>query len=185
MISENRIRQIVKESIKHVLNESSDTRKLYHCVNPYMPLQDAIHSVVNNGLLVHDNGERGSGIWFNVGEPFYPDFRGMIVSIMATPENIERFRIVDDYSQMFARESIPFEFLTVEQIPFCSFNGNIMTSFEFINKNRDTLGDFIDILNKSTYPNIVVFKDVVDRFSGQILDWNKLTNPNVKLMNIL
>lgn len=180
-MNKNRIEQIVEQSIKKVLNESVYTRKLYHCVMSDMALKDTINSVVNNGLLIHDNGERGPGIWFNVGEPFYPNFRGMIVSIMATPENIERFRMVDDYSQMFARESIPFEFLTVEQIPFWVCNGFPMLSIKSFRKNED----FISMLNRLTSENIIVYKDVVDRFSGQNFNWNELTNPNVQLINIL
>lgn len=177
------IKKIIRESINKVLTESTDIQKLYHCVNPVgkIPLTDAIHGVVNNGLLLNDNGERGDCIWFNVGEPFYPHFQGMIVSIIATPENMERFKMIDDYSQMAARKSIPFEFLTVEQIPFWIINGRVSSSIKSLRKNED----FISILNRNPYPDIVVFKDVVDRFSGQILDWDNLTNPNVKLINIL
>ena len=183
MISENRIRQIIKESIRSALSESVDTRKLYHCVDPVgrRPLAKNIGSVVNNGLYIHDNGERGNCIWFNVGKPFYRDFRGMIVSIMATPENMERFKMTDDYSQMAAKKSIPFDCLTIEQIPFYTVNGFPHLSIKSLRKNED----FISLLNRIDFRDIVVFKDVVDRFSGQIVDWNKLTNPNVKLINIL
>lgn len=182
-LTESDLRKIVAESVKQVLSETINTKKLYHCVDPMgkRSLADDIHVIVNNGLLVNDNGERGNCIWFNVGEPFYHNFRGMIVSIMATPENIERFRMTDDYSQMSARESIPFEFLTVEQIPFWACNGQLMISIKSFRKNED----FISMLNRLEFENIIVYKDVVDRFSGQILDWNKLTNHNVKLINIL
>lgn len=183
MVQENRLKQIIKESIRSALSESVGIRKLYHCVDPVgkMSLADGIRSVVNNGLLLNDNGERGNCIWFNVGEPFYRNFRKMIVSIMATPENMEQFKMIDDYSQMAARKSIPFDCLTIEQIPFYTINGFPHTSIKSLRKNED----FIDMLNRNDYSNIVVFKDVVDRFSGQSLDWNKLNNPNVKLIDII
>ena len=177
--------------LKEVVNEMFG-KKLYHCVSPKnMSLEDAMKSVLTEGLKVNDNGERGEGIWFS-DEPFYGDRAVFVVSIEANKDNIERFDIIDsEYNIAFAKKNIPAQYLTIEKIPFICFNGKYSCFSPFYAKTYGVGGkkDFIEMLNQNAYPNIVVFKDILEKYTSsdfvRTIDWNRLTNPNVSVANLL
>ena len=103
-----------------ILIENINNRKLYHQTSTDF---NVIKNIIKNGLIPYDNGEV-YGIWFDR-KPFYNSYKSFMVSLPETEENLERY----DFSKFFdgdikiARKQIPFNALTIENIPFASRNG--------------------------------------------------------------
>lgn len=181
---------------KEIYDEMFGNKKAYHCVMPKsMGIEDAMKSVIQKGLIPNNNGERGNGIWFSVDDKFYND-AAFVVSLELSQENIDKFDIMDsDSSIAFAKKPIPFDKLEVEKIPIMCFNGRFScyepnNSNDYFEKTYVDRGkDFVDMLNRNGYHNIIVYRDIIEMFcSKEFCDrirWDDIVNPNVKVINLL
>ena len=151
-----------------ILTENINNRKLYHQTVADI---NVIKSIIENGLIPNDNGEV-YGIWFNK-KPFYNDYERFMVSLPETEENLEKY----DFSKFFdgdlkiARKQIPFNALTVENIPFASINGEFcfysnMFNEKFRNskfvQKYENLATYI--AEKTKKDNILIYTDLFEMF---------------------
>lgn len=169
-------------------NESNNTsNKLYHQTTNDI---NVIKSIIKNGLIPQNKNDEGKGIWFSE-EPFY-DVRTTTFSIPNNDESLRKynFNTIFDGDIKIARNFIPFNELTVENIPFAIINDNaylFSSSKKFLmsmanKKGYNNIAEYLS--NNKNFNSIVIFKDLFEKYveSGTSHIFNKY--PNVKIINL-
>ena len=170
------------------INESNNySHKLYHQTKNDFNI---IKSIIKNGLTPQDKNDEGCGIWFSQ-KPFY-DIQTTTFSIPNNEETLRKYNFnpTFDGDIKIARKRIPFEELTVENIPFAIINDNsylFSSSKNFLismaNKNGyNNIAEYLS--NNKNFESIVIYKDLFDNFVENGTSYVFEKYPNVKIINL-
>ena len=183
-------RTLDKNEISNLLNENASYNtncKLYHQTKNDFNI---IKSIIENGLIPQDRNDEGNGIWFSQ-EPFY-DVRTTTFSIPNNEKTLRKynFNTTFDGDIKIARNRIPFEELTVENIPFAIINDNsylFSSSKNFLismakKKGYNSIAEYLS--NNKNFKSIIIYKDLFDNFVEKHTSYIFDKYPNVKIINL-
>ncbi len=170
------LRKFIATTIREYLNEQQDLNdivRLYHKVGKGLNW-GIIKSVIENGLIPFNNGERGSVIWFSSNYNDYAEGNDFVLyyDLKLSENGINKYGIVYDGQNGYASKQIPFHDLGVEKIPIGESNGVFLTNDDFLTdgtfritpKNTENATIYIDLFNRFVQPYIKE-KNYVNRFS--------------------
>lgn len=116
IVDETKLSNIVKTTIKKVLNENADKNmKLFTQLTKVT--KDYVDKVFSEGLTVRDNGE-ANGIWFSRVHKFYSNMHSFCFSIPCTEEMLTFVNVYPfdwDADVMVAHNNIPIQYLKLEE----------------------------------------------------------------------
>lgn len=157
------------------INESiGSNTKMYHQCTDYNVdnVFDIIKSIVENGLIPFEKRDEGKGIWFVLGQPFYNNICHPTFSLIDSQENFIKYNFnpMFDGEIRIARKPIPYQELTVENIPFAISNNRDLlytNGKEFYNKFAKLYGysSIAEYLaNNENFEHLIVYTDLFDQY---------------------
>ena len=157
------------------INEAiGSNAKMYHqCTSCDVDnVFDIIKFIMENGLTPFDIRDEGEGIWFCLGQPYYNNEFHPMFSLLDSQENFEKYNFnpLFDGEIRIARKPIPYQELTVENIPFAiSNNRNLLYTKDkkFYNMFAEKYGysSIAEFLaNNNNFEHLVVYTDLFDEY---------------------
>lgn len=184
----NELRSLVKKIINEKLSSSVEKEViLYHRLNNKGSLDTTnfIKSVINNGLIRHDNGEVGNVIWFSDTFNDYSNNGKFVVSIPYNEVTRNKYDIYYDNHNGYAYADIPFDELTVIKIPVFVHSGRVISSDEMIKLINNKVAT---IQNTNGLINLTIYGDLFNEYVQPYIDidnfLDKLDTNTIKIINI-
>lgn len=157
------------------INESiGSNTKMYHQCTDYNVdnVFDIIKSIVENGLIPFEKRDEGKGIWFVLEQPFYNNICHPTFSLIDSQENFLKYNFnpMFDGEIRIARKPIPYQELTVENIPFAISNNRDLlytNGKEFYNKfaklyGYSSIAEYL--VNNENFEHLIVYTDLFDQY---------------------
>ena len=199
-LNEDRLRRIIKEAIEDYMlmplmenDNTNPTIKVYHRAGMHtnLPLEEVISSICKNGLTTAsstDGDGIGKCIWFAKDVDSYGKNGIFVVSMILTPEKMEKYHIDFDGSVAYAYRDIPFSELTIEKMPMFyteAFGGVYLTNKQKP-KNIDSYFNFLlKAASNMKQFQIRMFIDAWDYF-GEKYDLQKIKQiSNIKVERLV
>ncbi len=180
-----KIKNFIKEIILENLNENI---KLYHRIMDKndLGLIGLLKSVINNGLVRHDNGEVGNVIWFSNNYDDYSKNAKFVVSINYNQINKEKYQIYYDGNNGYVYRDIPFEDLDIVKIPTLVLHSKyVESSYDLIRLINDKT---VTPEKLNNLPNVTLYGDIFDKYVQPYINIpnfiGKLDNNKIKIINI-
>ena len=157
----------IYDDLMSINEDISNNNKLYHQTKSDFNI---IKSIIKNGLIPQDRNGEGAGIWFS-DEPFY-NSKTTMFSIPNNEETLRKYNFNPyfDGNIKIAKKRIPFDNLTVENIPFAVANEHTYlysSSKDFFlsmakRKGFDSIAEYI--AENKNFKNIVIYEDLFNNF---------------------
>lgn len=157
------------------INESigSNTKMYHQCTTcDTNNVFDIIKSIVGSGLIPFEKRDEGKGVWFSLGEPFYNGVNYPTFSLTDSEENFLKYNFnpLFDGEIRIARKPIPFNKLTVENIPFAIINNKDLLyskDKKFYSKfaklhGCSTIAEYL--ANNENFKHLIVYTDLFDKY---------------------
>ena len=142
--------KIIKKRMN--IKETVDNIILYHAVlkNKFSTYEELLHEIYSNGLKRNDNGENGNTIWFASSKEYADNKKPLVLSLEYNEINRDKYDLIYNGQYGFAYKDIPFEDLTVLNIPVINSNNDIINNHDAIwmfGKMIKSEDEFVEYLN--------------------------------------
>jgi len=192
------LEKLIKEELDKLYDNDNfhGIVRLYHAV--YMKqvsnMPALIKSVIQNGLVPHDNGEIGSLIWLTSKYDSYGDKGNFVLALDFDKSTngymYNKYQLAFDGTNGYARAVIPFKDLVVIKIPVIDmYDGMFVDSKKMIDYMKKHGWYSPDKLNNDEKGKWTVYADIINKYVQPYIDIpdyiNKLNPDVVNIINVL